>query len=257
MTMKKLYFILITYFGAFTISFGQSLDISIEIAPPYPVELDYYLENADNLFITMTNKLNTSQDVYYQVRLTGDNGIDLHTFPSYKPGSPVTFQPFETKMYTGTNMSMDFPFSYPDDIDISSLTQEQYDFITFYRSLPEGTYELCVRALDYTTDVPISVGCSASFQVLYADAPYIYMPANGEEVIATENSLVNIGWEPPFVSNPGIANFEYTLEIVDITNDPFGDIELLFANPGTYEVLYKENLLTPIYNYTFHQKISS
>lgn len=230
---------------------GQAFTVDIEVAPPYPTELDYYLENASNLFISVSSNIANTADVYYHVRVVGDNGIDVYTMPTYKPGEAVTFQPFETKPYVGNDLQADFPFSFPEDIDLSSLSPEQYDFVNFYRALPEGTYELCVRVIRFDNNAVIANECSDPFTVSYGDAPHIYMPYNNEEVMATANSLVNIGWEPPFVSNPGLGVFQYTLEMIDITDDPFGDIELMFSNPGTYDILYTENLSSTIYNYSF------
>ena len=229
----------------------ESIDIQIEVGAPYPTELEYYLQNADNLFISSTNTTNGSLEIYYHVQLIGDNGIDVKTLSTYKPPSPVIFQPFETKFYSGNELSTDFPFSYPEDVDITNITQEQYDFISFYRALPEGTYQICITGFDYVTDEVIALDCSSEFTVAYGDPPYIYMPLNEEEIQATSNSFVTIGWEPPFLSNPGLGSFSYTLEMIDITDFAFGDIELMFSNPGTYDILYVENLTSTIYNFSF------
>ena len=93
---KRFYYLFIFLFFSVQLWSQEAVDINIEVGAPYPTELEYYLQNADNLFISSTNTTNATIDLYYHVRLIGDNGIDVSTNPTYKPPQAVTLQAFET-----------------------------------------------------------------------------------------------------------------------------------------------------------------
>ena len=225
------------------------LDIRIEIFEPYPVELDYYLGNADNLFITVTNTTGIDQEIYYHVRLIGNNGVDIQTLLTVKPVEPVLVPANRTLFYTGSEIERDFNFTFPQDIMIVTATQEQQDYIFFNRALPEGTYQLCVTARDFLTDIPLTFQCSDEFTVYYGDAPFIYMPYLEEVVPENDNARVTIAWEPPFTLAPPIGTFSYDLKMVDVTDDMFGDLERLFSDMGVVYVLDVKDIQEPIYNF--------
>lgn len=249
--------ILVYIFLCFALSGNTQnpLDIQIEIFEPYPVELEYYLENANNLFITVSNLTGIDQEVFYHVRLVGDNGIDIQTLPTVRPLEAVRIPAFRTLFYSGNELERDFPFQYPEDIDLSGLSPEQLDYISFNRALPEGNYQLCVTALDWNTQTPLTFQCSPSFYVSYGDVPFVYMPYDGEEVFVSETNHITIGWEPPFTLAPPAGTFQYNLKMIDITDEPIQDIELLLNNPGVFPVLDAEGLMTEIYNYDFPPEI--
>jgi hypothetical protein len=240
---------------ALSVNAQNPLDIQIEIFEPYPVELEYYLENADNLYITVTNLTGIDQEVFYHIRLVGDNGVDIQTLPTVRPMEPVRVPALRTLFYSGNELQRDFPFQYPEDIDLSALSPEQLDYISFNRALPEGNYQLCVTALDWNTQTPLTFQCSPSFYVSYGDVPFIYMPYDGEEVFVSETNHITIGWEPPFTLAPPAGTFQYNLKMIDITDEPIQDIELLLNNPGVFPVLDVEGLMTEIYNYDFPPEI--
>jgi hypothetical protein len=236
-------------------SFSQSifaqnpLQILINVMEPYPVELDYYSANRGNVFITVSNVTGIEQEIYYHVRLLGNNGLEAETYSFVKPMEPVSIGPFQTIVYTGDDIERDFPFNYPDDVQLTSVSMEQLEYMEFQRALPEGTYVLCVTARDFLTDIPLTFDCSNEFSVYYGDAPQIIEPYNGEVVPANEFSNITIFWRPPFAVTPPAGTFEYELKMIDITYDGFGDIESLFQNPGVFPELQLTNYPDLVYVY--------
>jgi hypothetical protein len=227
------------------------VDITVRLSEPYPVEFDYYLENADNLFISVTNTTASGLQVYYHVAVIGDNGLEARTKPNIKPASSVNIPSFRTLFYTGNDLTDDFPFDYPSEVEFVSITTEQLAFLNNNRALPEGNYSVCVTVIDFNTDVILGSQCSDEFTVSYGDSPIIIMPFNGEIVPESPTHHVTIGWEPPFTNQPATGAFTYNLKVVDITGYAFGDIELLMNNPGTYPILDVTNISELIYNYDF------
>jgi hypothetical protein len=231
------------------LSAQNPLEVLINVSEPYPVELDYYSSNSGNVFITVTNVTGIAQEIYYHVRLIGNNGLDAETYTFIKPPEPVIIGPFQTIVYTGDDLNRDFPFRYPDDVNLRSVTQEQLEYLEFQRALPEGTYVLCVTARDFLTDIPLTFDCSNEFTVYYGDSPAIIEPYDGEVVPANDMSNVTIIWRAPFTITPPAGTFEYEIKMIDITNDPFGDIEALFLNPGVFPELHLENYPDLVYIY--------
>ena len=80
-----------------TISFGQ-LSVNTVINPPFPTNLDYYIDDLSNLYL---NIINTDPGTTYRYRLEADifgpAGITAHI--SYL-GEPITILPLETDFYT-------------------------------------------------------------------------------------------------------------------------------------------------------------
>jgi len=230
--------------------FSQNpLEIIINITEPYPVELDYYSANRGNVFITVMNVTGIEQEIYYHVRLVGNNGLDAQTYNFVKPMEPVVIGPFQTIVYTGDDIERDFPFRYPDDVQLTSVSMEQLEYMEFQRALPEGTYVMCITARDFLTDIPLTFDCSNEFSVYYGDAPEIIEPYDSEVVPANEFSNFTIFWRPPFSVTPPAGTFEYELKMIDITHDGFGDIESLFSNPGVFPELQLTNYPDLIYVY--------
>lgn len=249
--MKKTIKILIFSIFSSVLLAQSPLDVRIEIFEPYPVELEYYLQNADNLFITVTNVTGIEQKIYYHVRLIGNNGVDINTLPNVKPMEGISILPNYTKFYSSTELEQDFPFDYPEDVDISSLTMDQFDYISFNRALPEGTYKLCITAIDYDTDIPLTFDCSDEFSVSYGDVPFIYDPPHEEIMEVTQSNIFNIAWEPPFTLSPPPGTFTYDLKMIDITEYPYTDLQLLMDNPGGILVFEEWDLASEIYPYDF------
>ena len=247
--MKNLTFYVIFLLVSISLYSQNDIEITIQVIEPYPVELEAYLNNPDHLIITVTNTSSTQKEFYYQGRIVSNNGIDIFTLLSSKPLSPVRLQAGQTIFYNVDAFGNDFSYSYPNDFDISSLTPEQDNYITFYRALPEGTYQICLRALDWNTDNLIGQSCSNEFTITYADAPEIVAPVDDEIVPTSYNSHIFIQWIPPFSSSGTGSNIVYSLKMIDITDTPDEDLVLLFDDPGIVPVLDQINISNEFYNY--------
>ena len=86
-----------------TTTFGQ-LSVNTVINPPYPTNLDYYIDDLSNLYL---NVVNTDPATTYRYRLeadiSGPAGITAHI--RYL-GEPITILPLETNFYTGLQLQM-------------------------------------------------------------------------------------------------------------------------------------------------------
>ena len=156
-----------------TISFGQ-LSVNTVINPPFPTNLDYYIDDLSNLYL---NIINTDPGTTYRYRLEADifgpAGITAHI--SYL-GEPITILPLETDFYTGLQLQM-LGSSSDGFENTNNLSSEQLNAITINHALPEGAYSICISAFDENGNrlSDASEGC-ASFDIVYIDRPEIVLP---------------------------------------------------------------------------------
>ncbi|GGI23850.1 hypothetical protein GCM10008119_09720 [Pedobacter mendelii] len=148
----------------------------------------------------------------YKVQLrgtvTGDNGIVIRVKQNYRSGSPIEMAPGETKMLNGTNISDFFEYT---QLEYTGITQD--DFIN-KGGLPEGSYQLCIRAYDYDTNEPISsdlTGCSNYFTISSLEPPTIISPMDEAEV--TNPLGLIFRWNTPVGTPPSIR---YKIRMVEM-----------------------------------------
>jgi hypothetical protein len=82
--------------------------------------------------------------------------------------------------------------------------------------LPEGNYEICLRAIDFFTQLPLSPeapsGC-AFFSILYAQPPFLISPICADSVTVT-NNIATFAWTP--VSAPTLMPMLYDFYAVKL-----------------------------------------
>ena len=247
--MYKYLFLLFSLSYSILVSSQDDIELMIQVLEPYPIEIEHYLDNPDQILLNVTNTTASDKEIFYHVRLMADNGIDAFTVPSYRPVSPVNIDANQTIFYNQTELERDFTFRYPDDVDLSSVTPEQEDYITTYRALPEGNYQLCIRALDWTSGDVLGESCSNEFTVIKADAPQIMIPIDEDEIPATDNHHVFIQWSAPFGSSLPPNDLSYSIKIIDITDYLEADLQLLMDDPGVFPVLDRDAISDLFYNY--------
>ncbi|MBP6681624.1 MAG: hypothetical protein KA166_10540, partial [Saprospiraceae bacterium] len=199
-----------------TISFGQ-LSVNTVINPPFPTNLDYYIDDLSNLYL---NIINTDPGTTYRYRLEADifgpAGITAHI--SYL-GEPITILPLETDFYTGLQLQM-LGSSSDGFENTNNLSSEQLNAITINHALPEGAYSICISAFDENGNrlSDASEGC-ASFDIVYIDRPEIVLPVLEDYVFP----VVNVSWIQDLSSVSPIqrSRLIYRLNIGDATTDEF------------------------------------
>ncbi|NBA87758.1 hypothetical protein GVN16_18460 [Emticicia sp. CRIBPO] len=175
--MKKYLIILLLISGGLR---AQQVTVNVSVAPP----MTPYL--LDNIFKTgkfsIQIKNNTRETI--QLKLTGsiagDNGLWLKTKPNYHPPKPIILNPNEIRILKNWQELQDF-------LDGNNVDYSEIDPQTIARNgFPEGTYNICVKALDYLTNTPLSfeepLGCSNAIHVRYTEPPVILSPVCDEEV---------------------------------------------------------------------------
>ncbi|MBS1940275.1 MAG: carboxypeptidase regulatory-like domain-containing protein [Bacteroidetes bacterium] len=211
------------------------------ITPPYSIHLSDY---QGALIVNLLNTTTAPRQVKLVGTITGDNGYSGRTRSSYAPQSPILLAGLENKVIQANSQAM--AFLDPNNFQVSA-PQQVADAVMQTGILPEGNYELCVQALDYNTNAPLSdeapAGC-LFFTIAMAQPPVITSPWCGE-VVATQWPVFT--WSPP-MGNLNLANVRYDLYILELLvgQNPKDAIRLamdgLMGNP-----IVRTNLTAPTY----------
>jgi TANFOR domain-containing protein len=210
--MKKLFFFFL--FGA-TVARAQQVSVSVNVLPPYSAYLQDYASQAGKVRILVRNTTASAVDLRLEGSITGDNGVTIRTLANYRPVVPLHLAPMESRVLSQPDLEGLF--------DLNQISVEGMDKNQLYqgRPLPEGMYQLCLKAFDNRTTQLLSAefpqGCSAPFIVRSVEPPVLILPVCDGQVPATTPQSVVFTWAPPVGVSP--AQVEYTLRVVELPLD--------------------------------------
>ncbi|GGC38159.1 hypothetical protein GCM10011506_24440 [Marivirga lumbricoides] len=194
------------------------LDVQVNVAPPYPLRLSDYTDISSQIFINVNNTSGQSYDITFLGTLTNNSrGIRIETDPNSRTSSCITISP---GMNTLSGADLEGVFD-PDRLRLSGITASQ---IRGDQALPEGDYQLCLRAFSCQTrglalspPPELMMGCY-NIPNAYVDPPVIINPECGA-IISADATSITFNWlfTPP--AN-GIGNTEFIFRLVEI--DPPG-----------------------------------
>jgi hypothetical protein len=178
----------------------------------YPTKLYQFQQYPNVITITLTNTTTTTQRIYINGTMTGDNGVQIRTKPNYTPGA-IDLAPLQQKRLNASEAAQLFDQS---AIEVVQGGQDVKNNIIRDQALPEGMYQICVRAFDYATRQPVSpeepLGCSNTFTIAMLEAPVILSPMDRDSVKAFAPQNMIFRWSVPPGAPPST---QYTLKIVE------------------------------------------
>jgi hypothetical protein len=225
---------------------GDDIIVSIIIPPPYSPYLQDYLQYENKMVIQLQSLSTQTLSVKLIGSIEGDNGIALRTDPDYMPSKPITLLPNSLLRIPASSGSRAFfdpnnvTYEGPEDLKMKILK----DGI-----LPEGTYTICLQAVDYQTNIPLSAeapsGC-ALLPISYPTPPQMVSP---ECEGTTDAQLPFFQWTLPG-GNTGNASLVYDLYIVEwLSGSNPQDLMQLAIDYNAGNAIVKTNLNSPIYQY--------
>ncbi len=221
--------------------------IQFMVPPPYPAFFAQYQDKLNDVVFSIANTSGSPYQLYFHAEITRSTGERIATRPDYKPPQAFHIGAFETTMLTLQDiaeLNAAFTLSNTDIYGFDITLIERYGII------PEGTYTICIQALDFVTDELRSApgtGCSNTFQVTHAMPPRLTGPATGYN-FCEDFGLLLLSWTP-VIQEPG-SMIVYDLEIIDLTalglsgEDPL--LPFVDGAPRFYTV---EDILVPQYSY--------
>lgn len=175
--------------------------VTAMVSPPFSTNFSYYIDNPNKIQVTFLNTSGQPLDVYAQGRLTGDNGVEIKSDPSWHPAMPITLFPGVPFHLTQENIGDVFS---SDHIIYTGTSQEN---LINLGGLPEGNYQFCFSVYDFNTGAILSnedMGCSNIIIISYIDPPVILNPICSDSITATIPQNILVSWTTPIGAGPNI-----------------------------------------------------
>ena len=224
----------------------RALTVQINVMRPYPANLNYYIEQAENINLTFTNHIPQAQEFYFDMKLHRNGQLfaaahDPQIFAELD--IPLSVQGHDSKMVTGIDIGDRFAGINLDDFFIA-----EGELLTGYLVgaivLPEGEYDLLVTAYDFNTHEPLSEPGVGSFEIEHGDPPIINNMEDGGCVLMQPDGGFLVHWQSasvPMMSDPTVE-LTYRLEIYELLD---GNAENSLFQPP---VLRVDDLEQQFYN---------
>lgn len=221
---------------------GRSqVQVKVILQPPYSPYFNDYLTYENKAVIMVTNTPSAPvSEIYFTGTITGlDNGVKLQTNPGYKPSAPILLNPTVT-MLNGQDIAQYFSW---DNVTVSGVDLED---VVQNNGLPEGTYEVCLTAWEFSTNRKLSIdgqGC-ASILIQQVEPPVPFFPACGSPVFSNPAQSVLFSWSPA----PGApAGTGYTITMVEMTPATMNPNDAL--NNAVTPAFFEKTVFSLGYNY--------
>lgn len=219
------------------------LNLSVQVNPPYSANYTSYFSGAGQVVLTINNTSGTTQAIYLAgVVATIDGSVEARTSAESPWPGPALNVPPGTHQYSGTALR---PFAENSNVDYTGITQQ--DIIS--GSLPEGDYQICMRAYDYSSLAPLSagepLGCSNVFTIQFPPPPQLIGPECGGFITASTPQTLLFNWQQPTGLPMGVfPRYRFKLVIVN------EGIDALSALQSSADPFYQTTLTTASLLYT-------
>lgn len=241
--MKKPFFTLLL---GLLVSFAlkaQQLNVSLVIRPPYSTNLADYIDQGNNVLISAVNMSGVTQQIKLIPSLEGNNGVIVRVKETFQPSSPIVMAPGETRMFTLNQLK-----TYNGNIKQSDLLVQGISLNVFENAgvLPEGTYTVCVKALNYNTGNLLSgsTGCSVMPITAY-DPPIILSPQHQAVLSPLNPQLFTFQWTPSGVS----GQTRYKIRLIDATALNLNNPNDAFNSPVAVPYFEQSNIVAGMFIY--------
>lgn len=224
---------------------NEPLTITTFVAPPYSASYADYFTSGSQVTITILNTSAQTQSIYLAGSLAT---LDQSVMAEVAGGQPWNAPPLEVPPgshdYTGNDLQP-FAGNGGGDVQYTGITQEQI----VGGLLPEGEYQLCLRAYDYATNellsAPEPLGCSNTFTVAWPAPPILIAPACGEMVTPSEPQLLIFMWQ---MMDGFTLPLEYRFRLVRLYDENNPQAALESSTDLVYQETTSQTVL--VYNQT-------
>ena len=222
-----------------TLCFGQyPISTSILLSPPYPTNLDAYVDMLNDGVVSIENSSASTIDVYFDVSIEETNGRLKVSSKGILP-NPIAVSP---GMMTLSPSDIEDLFAGvgENNLETNGLSSAEQNAFLLSRQVPEGNYKICMSAFDVNGQ-PLNdpnVDPCAYFEVVYAERPVILFPTDKDNVEPTE--FVNISWAHDVFSLKA-NEIEYIVKVLDLTEQKIVNIQDAMLNNGVSPE-YEENV---------------
>ncbi|HPH81393.1 MAG TPA: hypothetical protein PL185_02415, partial [Flavobacteriales bacterium] len=241
--MKKHLFIFILWLVHVPLMGQLPLQVHVNIAPPYSATYQAYVNNPTSLTVTITNSTTETYQIYLAGSLENTStGARVFTDPSNPWTAPGLVIMPGASVFTGPDANI-----FNDIGDIQTVNVDPASYIDGI--LPEGNYQLCLRAYNYfsaehealSPEAVLNNGCF-EFSISFPTAP-VPDYFNCEQTFpATQPQNLTFSWSPS-MSIPLGSTVMYRFKLVYY---PEGiDIQSALESTSPLDMVYEEeNIIT-------------
>ncbi len=234
---RSLFVVLVATFAIVTTLNAQvyPVQVTTQLVPPYSVYLpDYSTPGNDKLKLIIFQRDLTKPSYQIRLMLTVElNGqIILRTSPSFVP-PPITLQPGQPTRIEGIDLQ---PYLEAVHLDFIGIDRNEY---LRTKSLPEGSYQICVTALDYKRqDVVVSnPGCSF-YWLAKNEPPLINLPLCGTDIAVQNPQQIVFSWLARNTTSPTSAlDTEYELALYEIRPAGRNPNDVVLSSQPVYKTI--------------------
>jgi hypothetical protein len=203
---------------------AQTIAVSVNVKPPYSLRPADYIQQGNNVTITMTNLGSTPVTAQVFTSIEGvNNSIQIKIKPTYIAPVPLNFGPGETKLMTLNQLK-----SYNGNPGFNDIVFQGYDSKLYFGNglLPEGMYRVCATVVTGGVAGGGTFSGCGIFNLHAYDAPILLNPSNSSTVKPLQPQHVFFNWTPS-----GIAGqTHYIFKLVDLTETPVNNPNDAFQN---------------------------
>ncbi|NRF39478.1 hypothetical protein [Pedobacter foliorum] len=179
-----------------SVTLRAQINVTLKVLPPYQSRISDYASRPDLMVLTLSNTSTVTRQIQLSGTITGNNGVAAWLKPGYKSPQPIEMAPGQMILLNGNDIAQLFDYN---QIEYTGVSVADF---TRGVGLPEGNYQICIRALDYNTRQPISpdqpIGCS-NLVISNVEPPRILSPFNDQEIKFNAAQSFPITWS----SSPG------------------------------------------------------
>ena len=209
---------------------------TVRLIPPYGVYLpDYASPGQEKLqaILLLRDLTQASLDIRLRIEIHHNGRLLMRTSGAYNP-VPITLFPGQPTIISGTELA---PYLESRNLDFVGYDRNLYER---NKALPEGSYQICIRAFDYNRqEVALSdPNLSCNFYFLNkAEPPLINLPACGSAVPVQLPQQVLFSWTPRNTASPNSAlNTEYELSLYEVRPEDANPNDIVLSTPPVFQI---------------------
>ena len=226
----------------------QEVSVTVQVnrlpTGTYPTKLYQFSSTPGLVNVMLTNHTSATYNLYLNGSLTGDNGVQISTAKGYQPAT-LTLNPFEVKSLNAVEAGSLFD---PNSLVYLSGNSSIKPSVYGEQGLPEGTYQVCIKAFDAATHKSLSadepIGCSNIFTISTLEPPTILNPVDADSLPSSSIQNISFRWTTPPGAPPST---QYKITLVEIFDNRNPNDAILSTPTPFFETTV---LGTPIFLYS-------
>ncbi len=216
---------------------GRIINVSLTVVPPYSTNAKDYVQQGNNVIITITNMQSTPQQVIVLPSVTGSNGVKAALRDTYQPPTGLLLGPNQVRVLTLNQLKAINSTVTPADIVLQNMTQQDYQN---NKSIPEGTYTVCVTVKNFLPTMSFQEQSCATFLINSYDPPMILNPVDKSTVKPINPQFISFSWTPSGV----VGKTRYNFKLIDLTATPVNNMNDAFENNNILPFYQQTNIIT-------------